>query len=316
LGKAFPALLAEVQRRWPQAEATLDIDASIHESHKREALPHYLGGRGYQPQLAYWVEQDLIVADEFRDGNVPAHMGAKELTQRAFGTLPKGVQKRRCRGDKQLYDPELLRWFSEEEIEFAVGAPVRPPLREALEGVPNREWWLVEDRGDTVIEAAEVKYAPRETSDLSGLRYIGVRMSPRQNELFGEGERKVVYLAVVTNRGGAATDVLRWYWGKAGTIERVHDVVKNELGGGVLPCGRFGASAAWYRLSALSYNTLSVLRKLGPPELKNARPKRLRFELINIPASLATHARQLFARVSAQFRRAADLVRIRPLVWT
>ncbi|MCK6555611.1 hypothetical protein L6Q96_13685 [Candidatus Binatia bacterium] len=53
-------------------KATLDHDATIPESHQQEALAHYKGGRGYQPAAVYWVEQDLVIADEFRDGNVPA----------------------------------------------------------------------------------------------------------------------------------------------------------------------------------------------------------------------------------------------------
>ncbi len=39
----------------------------------------------------------------------------------------------------------------------------------------------------------------------------------------------------------------------------MHDVTKNELGAAVPPCGRFGANAAWYRLSLLTYNVLSAL---------------------------------------------------------
>lgn len=317
LANSFRPLLDEVQRRWPKASATLDIDATIEESHKQEALPHYLGGRGYQPQLALWVEQDLLIADEFRDGNVPAHMGAKEFVQRAFAALPRGITTRRCRGDKQLYDPELLKWFCEKEVgvEFTVGAIVREPLREALQAVPEEAWAVVEDRGDTVVEAAEVRYTPRELSDLAGLRYIGVRMSPSQQELL-EGERRVVYLAVATNRAGPAKEVLRWYWGKAGTIEQAHDVVKNELGGGVLPSKRLGANAAWFRLSALTYNVLSVVRKLGPEALREARPKRLRFELLNLPAVLVRHAREMVARLSARFRGARALLALREGAWT
>jgi hypothetical protein len=45
---------------------------------------------------------------------------------------------------------------------------------------------------------------------------------------------------------------LRWRWQKAGTIEVVYDVTENELGAAVPPCGRFGANAAWYRLSLLT----------------------------------------------------------------
>lgn len=39
---------------------------------------------------------------------------------------------------------------------------------------------------------------------------------------------------------------------KAGTVEMVHDVLKNELAAGVLPCGRFGANAAWLRLAVIT----------------------------------------------------------------
>jgi len=52
--------------------ATIDEDATVIESSKEEARPTYLGDRGYQPVVNYWAEKDMILADEFRDGNVPA----------------------------------------------------------------------------------------------------------------------------------------------------------------------------------------------------------------------------------------------------
>ena len=43
---------------------------------------------------------------------------------------------------------------------------------------------------------------------------------------------------------------------------------------------------------------LAMIVTLGmPPELKNARPKRLRFSVFTIPATIASHARQLWARL-------------------
>lgn len=46
-------LMAELARRCPdQKIATVDQDATIIESHKREALPRYEGEPGYQPMLA------------------------------------------------------------------------------------------------------------------------------------------------------------------------------------------------------------------------------------------------------------------------
>ena len=67
-----------------QRVATIDQDATIIESHKRAAYAHYQGGRGYQPMIAVWAEADLILADEFRDGNVPAQQEPLTCCRTAF----------------------------------------------------------------------------------------------------------------------------------------------------------------------------------------------------------------------------------------
>ncbi|MHB1700077.1 MAG: hypothetical protein ACYCSN_08035 [Acidobacteriaceae bacterium] len=78
-------LVREPGRRCPdQRIATVDQDATIIESHKREALRTYEGERGYQPMLAVWAEMDVVLADEFRDGNVPAIMAPLAVAKRAF----------------------------------------------------------------------------------------------------------------------------------------------------------------------------------------------------------------------------------------
>ncbi len=62
--------MASVQRRSPQETATLDLDATLVATNKREALYCYKGPKAYQPLNVYWAEQDLILHSEFRDGNV------------------------------------------------------------------------------------------------------------------------------------------------------------------------------------------------------------------------------------------------------
>ena len=84
-------LLERVAAQGRSSKATLDHDATIQESHKRESLAHYKGGRGYQPAVIYWAEQDLVVADEYRDGNVPAGMENLRLIARGFASLPATV---------------------------------------------------------------------------------------------------------------------------------------------------------------------------------------------------------------------------------
>jgi hypothetical protein len=93
-------LVQEVGRRCAgQKIATIDLDATIIESWKKEAQPTYQGIRGYQPMMALWAEMDLVVADRFRDGNVPAQMQPLPVTKRAFQALPDTVQEFYFRGD-------------------------------------------------------------------------------------------------------------------------------------------------------------------------------------------------------------------------
>ena len=71
-------LLEAVQAQRPAAQATLDMDATLIETHKRAALYCYKHFKAYQPLNTWWAEQGLIVHSEFRDGNVPAgHVTAK-----------------------------------------------------------------------------------------------------------------------------------------------------------------------------------------------------------------------------------------------
>ena len=132
LARVQEHIVAELSRHRPQAVATLEMDATIIESHKKEALPHYKGGRGYQPSLVYWVEQDLVVADQFRDGNVPAGKGPLEVVKQAFAALPASVEHRRFRADSAAYEDTTLKWLADpaNRIErFTVSADMTPPLR-------------------------------------------------------------------------------------------------------------------------------------------------------------------------------------------
>jgi hypothetical protein len=172
---------------------------------------------------------------------------------------------------------------------------------------------LFEDRPDETVACAEVEFVPGDwRKDAAPLRYLALRIRKKQGQLFATGAN-TKYLAVVSSRWDVpAPALIRWHWEKAGTIELVHDITKNELGAAVPPCGRFGANAAWYRLSLLTYNVLSALKSLAlPPALSAARPKRLRFAVFTLAGRLVTHAGQLRLRVSAAAERLAGLIAAR-----
>jgi len=84
-------VLKASQKQEPK-QATIDQDATVVESHKEQSRITYLGERGYQPVINYWVEQDLILSDEFRDGNVPAGMDCLTSLLRGVRALPQSVE--------------------------------------------------------------------------------------------------------------------------------------------------------------------------------------------------------------------------------
>ncbi len=300
--------------------ATIDHDGTLIEAHKREALVADEGTRGYQPLVAVWVEEDLIVADEFRDGNVPGNKDPLTSVQRAFAALPAWVETRYFRGDSADYYEALLKYLVKEQITFSISADMSPELRAVCVAVPTEHWVELADREREVVHVAEVEFTPGDWPKTARpLRYVGLRITPRQHELFAERGPK--YLAVVTNRpepeAGAAprgdamsaAEVVRWHWEKAGTIEHVHRSLKDELGAGVLPSQRFGANAAWFRINAIAYNLLTLLKRRALPErFRLARPKRLRFEIFNTPARLVVHQSQLIAHLSMSRERTDELV--------
>ena len=101
--------VASVQRRKRESRATLDMDATLVETHKREALHCYGHYRAYQPLNTYWAEQDLVVHSEFRDGNVPAGCEQRRVLEEALALLPDGVEKALLRSDTAGYQEDLLR---------------------------------------------------------------------------------------------------------------------------------------------------------------------------------------------------------------
>lgn len=289
-----------------QEQATLDIDATIVAAAKETALKAYEGTVGYQPQMAWWHEHKVWVRDQFRDGNVPAEFRCRDFLESVVKSLPAGVKKVYVRGDSALYNEEALTWAVEHGVFFVVSADMSQSLFEVIEAVPEKEWQEYHSKeGDDgpgakeERQCVEVCFVPdwgmNRKKDGIPLRYIAIRVRSRQGSLLeSTGAEPWRHFAVVTNIMDWASDrVLRWHRQKQGTVEHGHLVMKDELAGGTLPCGRFGSNAAWWRINAIVHNLLTFLKAVAlPPSMAALRPKGLRFRLFNIGARVIQHARQ------------------------
>lgn len=307
-------LIDALQEREAQRIATLDIDATIIPSTKDEALPHYDGGRGYQPCITLWVEMGLIIRDHFRDGNVPAGMAPLAQIKRAVRALPRGVEKILLRSDSALYCPKALVWMDRQGITFAVTADMTQALRAAISALPESAWSRLRKPNPfgglvpTDLEIAEVEFTPESTCKSKRgrpFRFLVVRRVEDQGQLFGtsglthDDQGRRWHLALVTNDWDDSAEAV-WNWSRerCGTVERAHDEMKNDLAAGVMPCGRFQSNAAWFRLNALAYNILAAMKLTAlPARMRSWRPSTMRFRLLNLAGRVVRHARELVLRL-------------------
>lgn len=315
LGEVVQELVRRIQAMSQRRRATLDVDATIIEALKEAALKAYEGTVGYQPQMAWWAEQMVWVADEFRDGNVPAAFKVKDFLVRAFAALPGSVVERRLRGDSALYDEDALSWAADEAgIEFVVSADMSRSLLAMIDALPETAWQPYRTLKERAAEQRAAQAEEREWAEVPdfvpdwrrnhrkdgvALRYVAIRIRSRQRDLLLEDGQRWQHFAVVTNMTWDGERLLRWHREKQGTVEHAHGVMKNDLAGGTLPCGRFGSNAAWWRLNVLVVNLLQLVKvKALPPEMALLRPKALRFRLLNIPGVVIRHARQVLLRLA------------------
>lgn len=94
--------------------------------------------------------------------------------------------------------------------------------------------------------------------------------------------------------------LLCWQREKQGTVEQAHGVLKNDLAAGTLPCGRFGANAAFLRLNVLTHNLLELTKVVALPEqMATMRPKTLRLQLFQLAGQIVRHGRSVILKLSA-----------------
>ena len=319
--------LAFVQRNSPQRTATLDMDATLVETSKSEALYCYKGFKSYQPLNTWWAEQGVIVHTEFRDGNVPAGYEQLRVLKEALRCLPDGVEQVRLRSDTAGYQHDLLKYceLGENErfgrIEFAIGCDVTEEFKRAVAGVEESDWVpitkIVQGREvETGTQWAEVCFVPNAIGHSKKgpeYRYVATRRAlEEQLSLSGMDEdrqypfpsmgmegKKYKVFGYVTNMDWDGAELISWLYERCGKSEEAHGVMKEDLAGGKLPSKYFGENAAWWWIVILALNLNAAMKTLVLGRCWEAkRMKAIRFALINLPARVLERSRGLLVRLA------------------
>jgi hypothetical protein len=319
-------LVASIHRKDPSSTATLDIDATLVETAKKDALFCYEGYKAYQPLNIFWAEQELLVHTEFRDGNVPAGYDLLRVFKETLEGLPEDVEKVRLRSDAAGYSHDLLAYCDKGEhtrfgrIEFAVSCPVTEAFKKEVRILPSGEW----KRLDAYREYAEVGFVPDElaySKKGEPYRFLAIREGLRQPALPGmelpfqtftsEGTQYKLH-GLVSNMKWAGERLIAFAHERCGKSEEAHAILKEDLAGGRLPSGNFGENAAWWWISVCAFNLNTAMKKLAlGGSWAPKRMKALRFALINLPGRIIHRARQLIIRLVKDHPSCALLIEAR-----
>ena len=313
------------QLHTPQTIATLDMDATLSETQKADALYCYKHYKAYQPLNTYWFEQGLIIHTEFRDGNVNAGYQQKRVLEESLDQLPDGVETVRLRSDSAGYQHELMRFCEENEsrfgrIEFTISSDVTVEFKKAVAEVKQEEWKPLmrvregkQEKADR--EWAEVCFAPNKMArgrTAPTYRYLATRELMAQPPLPGMAAQLALpfqtmemnrqhykVFGIVTNRDLEGSELINWHNQRCGKSEEAHSVMKEDLAGGHFPSGDFGENAAWWWIMILAFNLAAIMKRQVLGEgWATKRMKAIRFHLINLPGRVISRARGLIVRVS------------------
>ena len=315
-----------MQSNNPQKVATLDQDATLVETTKRDALYSYKGFKAYQPLNTWWAEQAFILHTDFRDGNVPAGYEQLRALKESLAILPKGVEQVRLRSDTAGYQHELLRYCEKGEnkrfgrIEFAIGSNVTSEFKKAAMEVADSDWQSIYREFDghrikTNQEWAEVCFVPAAigySKSAPVYRYIAIREVMGSMELPGINSSQQLFpfptmhidcqqykiFGLVTNMDWAGEDLIHWQRERCGKSEEAHAVMKDDFAGGKLPSDDFGENAAWWWIMIMAMNLNSIMKRviLGK-SWASRRMKAMRFSFINIPGRIVERSRELIIRL-------------------
>lgn len=295
--------VGEVVRRDARSEYTLDVDATVIEAGKEEAQWTYKKEKGYQPLLGFLFELGLIVADEFRDGNVPAQSGAVEFLERCQRMMPKGKRIAYYRADSASYQAKVINHCFAAGMLFTITADQDRAVREAIKSIGEEEWQPYE--GDR--EIAETVHTMNGTKE--AFRLIVQRWPKLQAELFDQDP--YCYHVIATNREEPTKEVVQRH-NQRGQAENFIKELKEGFGMDWMPCGETHANAVFFRIGVIAYNLFQAMKLLSLPAWwRTSTIATARWRLYQTAAQVVRHAHQVLLKLAAPVDKVALVQRIR-----
>jgi len=303
----------------PARPVVVDLDATLVTAHseKEQARPTFKRGYGFHPLWAFidhgpaGTGEPLAVA--LRPGNAGSNTAADHisLTKAALRQLPghrpgtRPGQKVLVRTDGAGCTHDYLTWLAGQRVGYSVGFTLPGHLEPVLAKIPASVWTPAYDADGQVRDGAFV-------AELTGLLDLtgwppGMRVIARKERPHPGAQLRLTDVdgmrvtAFATNtRTGQLPDLELRHRRRA----RAEDRIRNAKDTGLtnLPLHSFAGNQIWCAIVALAVELTAWMQLLAlhGHQARRWEPKRLRYRLFTVPATLARRARQAWLHLAVR----------------
>lgn len=282
---------------------TLDIDATIIEANKGDAVKTYKGTVGYQPMLGIIAENNIVAFSEFRKGNTSPQKGIVKFIQRCRENTTDRILY--VRSDSAAFQKSTVKYLVKENLSYSITARQNESVLKRISDIAEECWQrgFDEEGIKTAYEVAEIDYAfigKRKTSRLVVKRdKKGPQLDLYDTSLYH-------YWAIITNlpKESHDTNQVILTHQKRGQMEKTIGELKHQLSLDHLPCGQFCANAMYFTIGILAFNLLQLIKRdTFFDNYVNSTIKTFRHKLIHIPARVIKHGRMLFIKIASSIEK-------------
>jgi len=311
LDKVNGHLAQQVLTRKSGREYILDLDATIIASEKAGAQWTYQKVKGYQPLMGFLQEDEgkgeegrgvrgLLIADEFRDGNVPSGANAVAFLERCRQKMPPGKRLVAVRADSAWYQAAVFNWCRKWGVRLVVCADQDEAVKEVIHSLGEGEWRP--HRGDR--EIAESVHTMNGTEE--AFRLVIVRWPKAQPELF---DPEPYFYHVLATSGEEAAEEVVGFYDQRGEVENWIKELKSGFGMEWMPCGETYANAVFFRLGVIAYNLLVAMKLLGLPQTWHRHTiGTIRWRLYQIAGQVVWETRRVVLRLATTAQKVGILL--------
>ena len=295
----------------------IDLDATLVTAHsdKEHAAPTFKRGFGFHPLTAFLDHGPAGTGEPLaillRPGNAGSNTAADHITviRQALAQLPghqpggRGSRKILIRTDGAGSTHQLLDWLTNRRLAYSVGFTLPSNTPDLLALIPDEAWTPAYDAHDEVRDGAWVAELTG-LLDLSswptGMRVIvrKERPHPGAQLRFDDVDGMRITAFATNTRRGQLPDLELRHRRRARCEDRIR--IAKDTGLRNLPLYSFAQNQIWCALVSLALDITAWMQTIALTDQQARRwePKRLRYRLFTIPATLARTARQVTLHLS------------------